>query len=185
MPLDTSRVNLDLLHRPFRDAVLPILQACPMGLVLTWGLRNADQQNAIVGQGRGVGQLVAMGLSLADARRFSRPDLPRVSNAIFGNSSHNWGCAVDVAVDADLLRPGLQPDWDPTRDTDPATPGEQPDGWYWLKSALAGHPLLRHGEEWGDWPHIEWRAWRKVKAAQLRLVRPAAPAAAPAAKTAA
>lgn len=67
-----------------------------------------------------------------------------------GKSAHNFGLAVDVALDGDPDRPGLQPDWKPD-------PG---DGWYWLRDAIRPHPRLHHGSSFGDWPHIERYVWK-------------------------
>jgi hypothetical protein len=167
MPLLWRTVDPALLRVPFRAAIERAFAPLTATYVATWGVRTADEQNAIAGQGRTVGELIALGMTPADARRFAAPTLPRVSNAIAGMSAHNWGCAIDICVDADPVKPGLQPDWTPTADTDPITPGDQPDGWIQLRERLAqGFPELRSGGDWGDLPHIEWRQWRKIRAAR-------------------
>lgn len=77
--------------------------------------------------------------------------------AIGGLSAHNYGRAIDVVLDVDNLKPGLQPSWN-----------TKMAGWLWLKLAVNRHPRLRSGWRYNDWPHIEqlnWRdyvAWRKT-----------------------
>lgn len=68
-----------------------------------------------------------------------------------GRSAHNFGMAVDVVLDADSVKPGLQPSWDTKL---PA--------WLWLKMATIPHPRLRGGWRFGDWPHIERVGWPTV-----------------------
>lgn len=66
-----------------------------------------------------------------------------------GQSAHNFGLAVDVVLDADKERPGLQPSWD-----------TKLPGWLWLKAACATHPRLKSGWSFSDWPHLESSGWR-------------------------
>jgi hypothetical protein len=174
MPLVWRSVDPAKLHPAFRAAVEAACATVAARLVATWGLRTDDEQNATVGKGRTVGELRAMGLSEADAKRFAKPSEPRVSNAKAGQSAHNWGCAIDVVVDANPLTEKVEADWTPTRDTDAATAGDQPDGWYQLRAAIAADPRLKSGAEWNDWPHIEWRDWRRVRAAALKIPIPRA-----------
>lgn len=74
-----------------------------------------------------------------------------------GMSAHNprgtppFGCAVDLALDIDAL-PGLQPSWD-----------KRLPGWKYLAAAIPeSHATLKHGRSFGDWPHVEWKAWKKI-----------------------
>lgn len=79
-----------------------------------------------------------------------------------GKSAHNYRRAVDVVPDGDPTRPGVQPDWTP----------EPGDAWHDLAAAVDGHPRLRHGRRFGDWPHIEAVNWRQH---QGRILPPNAP----------
>lgn len=67
-----------------------------------------------------------------------------------GKSAHNYGLAIDVALDADPNKPGLQPTWN-----------TKASGWVWLKSECIGHPFLDNGWWFGDWPHVQWRNWKR------------------------
>lgn len=67
-----------------------------------------------------------------------------------GQSAHNFGLAVDVVLDVDPVKPGLQPSWDTNLP-----------GWLWLRGATLVHPRLKGGWKFGDWPHIERLNWRK------------------------
>jgi hypothetical protein len=66
-----------------------------------------------------------------------------------GRSAHNFGLAIDVVLDADSAKPGLQPTWDINLK-----------GWIWLKAHCAAHPRLKSGWSFGDWPHIEAVNWK-------------------------
>lgn len=66
-----------------------------------------------------------------------------------GISPHNYGMAIDVALDGDALRPGLQMLWDVKN---PA--------WLRLVAAIWKHPRLRSGKWYSDWPHIERLNWK-------------------------
>lgn len=67
-----------------------------------------------------------------------------------GESAHNYGLAIDVVLDTDPDKPGLQPSWD-----------VKLAGWGWLKSASIPHPRLQCGWSFGDWPHVQRFNWRK------------------------
>jgi peptidoglycan LD-endopeptidase CwlK len=79
------------------------------------------------------------------------PPAPRAAPA--GRSAHNFGLAIDVALDSDSARPGLQADWMPN----------EGDGWYWLRDTVKTHPRLHSGASFNDWPHIERFQWEKFK----------------------
>lgn len=66
-----------------------------------------------------------------------------------GLSPHNYGYAIDVALDGDPVRPGLQMLWDVKN---PA--------WLRLVAAIWKHPRLRSGRWYSDWPHIERLNWK-------------------------
>lgn len=65
-----------------------------------------------------------------------------------GNSAHNWGMAVDVALDNDP-KAGLQATWN-----------VKAAGWIWLKAAIWKHPRLHSLWKIGDFDHIERLNWR-------------------------
>jgi hypothetical protein len=66
-----------------------------------------------------------------------------------GKSAHNFGLAIDVALDGAPL-PGLQMTWN----TNSA-------GWRWLKANTVPHPRLKNGWSFGDWPHVERYRWAR------------------------
>jgi hypothetical protein len=71
-----------------------------------------------------------------------------------GKSAHNRypSLAVDICLDLDGGRPGLQPSWDIRHP-----------GWQALVRLIPkNHPFLRHGRLFGDWPHIEVKGWREI-----------------------
>lgn len=74
-----------------------------------------------------------------------------------GRSAHNYGLAVDLALDMDPLALGLQPSWKVAKSR----------GWLWLRDAAAAHPRLASGWRYGDWPHLERVRWtQQITAAQ-------------------
>lgn len=85
------------------------------------------------------------------------PPAPRAAPA--GRSAHNFGLAVDVALDAARNTPGLQADWNPIEGS----------GWFWLRDAIKAHPRLHSGYSYDDWPHIERFKWEQLKGWSSRL----------------
>lgn len=69
-----------------------------------------------------------------------------------GKSAHNFGLAIDVVLDADPDKPGLQASWN-----------IKLAGWLWLKLASIKHPRLKNGWSFSDWPHIEKYKWEQFK----------------------
>lgn len=100
---------------------------------VTHGLRSRDQQEALYN------------IYLKYGRPLAAPP---------GKSAHEFGLAIDVAVDVDEDRKGLQPTWDTTHL-----------GWVQLRLSLITHPFLESGSLWKsrDWPHIQMRNWRDFK----------------------
>lgn len=96
MPSDlVRRLNLDLLYPPFLEKLLETLAGCRAAGQDYWatsGTRTMAEQAALYFQGR-----TAPGKIVTNARP--------------GMSLHNYGIAVDCTRDADLTKPGLQPDW--------------------------------------------------------------------------
>lgn len=68
-----------------------------------------------------------------------------------GKSAHNFRWAVDLVLDTDPNRPGLQPSWN-----------VKLYWWLLLKKVVNANPYLRHGSDFGDWPHVEWRNWKRA-----------------------
>jgi hypothetical protein len=66
-----------------------------------------------------------------------------------GKSAHNFGLAIDVALDGDP-KPGLQMLWNTSHK-----------GWLWLKVEMFKHPRLKNGNTFGDWPHCEVYKWQQ------------------------
>lgn len=69
-----------------------------------------------------------------------------------GKSAHNFGLAVDVVLDVDPDKPGLQPSWN-----------IKLAGWIWLFASILKHPRLKSGVTFGDGGHIEKYKWYKYK----------------------
>lgn len=120
-------VNRTMLEPQFLEDVTKLLEGSPFWWAITSGFRSLSEQQILYDKYR------------AGGARAAPP----------GRSAHNFGFAIDVVLDGDPVKPGLQPDWNPN-------PG---DGWYWLRDAITPHPRLRHGSHFGDWPHIERYHW--------------------------
>lgn len=61
-----------------------------------------------------------------------------------GLSPHNIGEAIDVVLDGDKVKQGLQMNWD----------WDNP-AWQRMFDAIKAHPRLHSGKTFGDGPHIE------------------------------
>lgn len=103
---------------------------------LTSGLRDYAEQTRLYALGRTVPNVDAT---------TARPMGGTVTNAKAGQSLHNFGLAVDVALDGATERAGLQPDWSPEA------------------YAVWGEEARRVRLEWGgswtsfkDYPHVQW-----------------------------
>ena len=138
----TSR-SIDDLVIPARLRCVAHLAACKregIDLLITCTHRDAEAQNALYAQGRSRAQLDAVGL-------FKAQPTPGaiVTNALGGDSMHQWKCAYDVVP----LRTG-KPIWN--------TSGE--DGQLWQRVGELGE---QNGLEWaGRWvrfrefPHFQF-----------------------------
>jgi hypothetical protein len=125
-----GRVDPVLLQPHFRADVEAFLAESPHTWYVTEGFRSierSDQLYALYKAGKG----------------------PRAAPG--GKSAHNFGLAIDVALDNDD-RPGLQPTWD-----------VRMAGWAWLKARSVPHPRLKNGWSFSDWPHIERYKWQRFK----------------------
>ena len=129
-----KRIDLDLLYAPLRDTVLDCLAACRrrgFDYYVTEGHRTYGRSH-VLHQAflEGIGPRAAPG----------------------GRSAHNFGLAVDLVLDVDVKKRGLQPSWT----------AEAFD--------VAGEEATRLGLDWGkrfgDMPHVGWRGF--VSAAELR-----------------
>lgn len=124
----TWRADPSLLDPAFRDDIERFLGESRYSWYVLSGFRSMEEQRV-----------------LWENYRFRNG--PRAAPP--GRSAHNVGLAVDVVLDADAEKPGLQPSWDTKL---PA--------WVWLKAASIPHPRLRSGAWFGDWPHLQSTRWK-------------------------
>lgn len=120
------RVDLDLLYPPFLEKLLDTIAACNARgcrYVATHGFRTYGEQMALWAKGRTVRG-------------------PIVTNAKGGQSSHNFGLAVDFVRDLDAAKPGVQPSW---TDSD-----------YLVLAEEAEQRGLHSGRGYKDYPHVSW-----------------------------
>lgn len=138
-----SRLDLAKLYPPFLQRVTPMLDELVAQQIAYWGVsgfRPYDAQTELYAQGR------------------TKPG-PIVTYARAGESSHNFGLAIDFVRDGYLDRAGLQPDYRPAS-----------------YDAL-GASAAKHGLVWGgtwrvkDLPHVQWPGY--VTADQLEPLRQA------------
>lgn len=133
MPLSWGKVDPSLLDPAFRKDVEAFLTASPYLWGVAYGYRSLEQQDELYRK------------HLAGGPRAAPP----------GRSAHNFGLAIDVMLDGDPKKPGIQPDWVTTHA-----------GWLWLKAQSIPHPRLRTGWRYKDYGHIEavnWQLMAKAK----------------------
>lgn len=140
------KVRFDNLEPVFLMDVQELLEKSPYTWYVTSGHRSLEDQAKLFGQGRTVAQVLSKGLPADTAA----PHLPKVTNALPSQSAHNYGLAIDVVLDGDDNKPGLQALWDTKHR-----------GWLWLKSETLKHPRLEGGWKFSDWPHIQKYQWKK------------------------
>ena len=137
-----GKIESRLLLPEFVQDINDLLGPCPYNWYVTEGFRSIERSDA----------LYAAYKAYLDK---AGPPAPRAAPG--GKSAHNFGLAIDVALDSDLHKPGLQPDWNPGIDNGKA------DGWLWLRGKVNAHPRLRGGWWYADWPHIERYKWERHK----------------------
>ena len=149
MPTDLiQRINPDLLYLDFTMRLLNLLAAARAeghDFFVISGFRSWKEQTALWAKGR------------------TQPGT-KVTNAMGGESSHNFGLAADLCKDQDKMRIGLQPDW----------------------NAKSYEPLRelcpKHGLVWGgtyknfDGPHVNYPGYNtSTELAPLRKLWKACP----------
>lgn len=131
--LDWQKVNPEELDPVFRKDVESFLSASPYLWGVTYGLRSLALQEELYRK------------YLAGGPRAAPP----------GRSAHNFGLAIDVTLDGDPHKTGVQPDWVTTHA-----------GWLWLKTKSLLHPRLRTGWKYADYGHIEAVGWEQMAKAK-------------------
>lgn len=138
----TWRADRSRIYPPLADALDALLSGAPHSWYAISGERSLEEQERLFvayqawlkGKGPMAGRAAPPGMSAHNPR-----------------GTPPFGMAVDLALDVEPT-PGLQPSWD-----------RRLPGWEWLRSAIPpDHPTLLHGRAFGDWPHVEWRAWRTI-----------------------
>lgn len=127
MPADQmTRVNLDLLYPAFLERVMVLLANC-----------NARGKRYVITEGH---RTYARSNDLARAYEAGGPRA-----AAGGKSNHNFGLAIDVVLDVDVDKPGVQLSKNPWGSGD-----------YVVLTEEAKKLGLKCGADYKDWPHIEW-----------------------------
>ena len=150
-----SRIDLSVLHPVFAAKVLELHLNClarGAAYFATSGLRTFGEQNDLYALGRTVPNVDATP---------QNPMGGTVTNAKGGRSYHNWGLAVDFALDKDTTKAGLQPNWKPEA------------------YVILGEEARKLGLEWGgdwlsfkDYPHVQLKISKVgLNLAGLRLLR--------------
>jgi peptidoglycan L-alanyl-D-glutamate endopeptidase CwlK len=139
--MNKSKNRLEGLHEIVKEAAEMLIENSynrGVNIVITQGLRNISEQNALYAQGRTV-LYSANGIKLS-----------KVTNAKGGYSNHNFGVAIDFAL---LTSNGVSVSWDTNGDYD----GDKKADWFEVVEEAK-----KLGFEWGgDWtsfvdmPHLE------------------------------
>ena len=134
MPTENfRRISLDLLYPPFLERVLEVIARCNERghrYIATSGYRTYGEQLDLWKLGR-----VLPGKQVTAARG--------------GESSHNFGLAVDFVRDMDLKKPGVQPSWS-RADYDVLVE----------ECAAEG---LHNGKGYDDWYHVAFPGFETAK----------------------
>jgi hypothetical protein len=130
MPISWGAVDSSRLEPQFKADVEKLLSESPYHWYVTFGYRSNELQKVLYDK------------YLAGGPKAAPP----------GSSAHNYGLAVDVVLDIDAEKPGLQPSWN-----------TKLAGWLWLFAKVKLHPRLKSGVSFGDGGHIERYKWQKHK----------------------
>lgn len=128
-----GKVDPNLLDPIFWRDVAEFLASSPYTWEVRYGFRSLEEQDALYRKYQAGG--------------------PRAAPP--GRSAHNFGLAVDVVLDGDPKKPGIQPDWVTTHA-----------GWTWLKLRSIAHPRLRSGWRYSDFGHLEAVNWQAMARAR-------------------
>lgn len=120
------KVDPKLLDATFLRDVEKFLGESPYHWGVTYGFRSLELQKELYDKYRAGG--------------------PRAAPP--GRSAHNYGLAVDIVLDGDPAKPGVQMAWN-----------TKLAGWLWLKAASIKHPRLRTGWAYKDFGHLEAVGW--------------------------
>jgi hypothetical protein len=121
-------VNMDL-DPQFKEDLLNLLSNLPDTWWIISGFRSNTEQRKLYN------------IYLATNKNKAAPP---------GKSAHNYGLAVDVVLDGDPEKKGLQAIWNVR-----LLP------WLRLFAAIKKHPRLKSGISFGDGSHIERYKWKK------------------------
>src|SRR5512147_1136727 len=144
MPIIWDRVTKEGLAPVFLSYLNTELEPSEFNWWVMYAYRSPDLQNELW-------QKYKAWLDYEAGRSTVKPTWQKAKAAPPGRSAHNYGMAVDVVIDMDKIKPGLQPSWDI----------ERPE-WRWLIAFLDDHPFLKSGVSWGDGGHIELRGWETI-----------------------
>lgn len=146
MPIHWRKIDQRLLHDQFCEDVNDLLSRSPYDWYVTEGFRSRARSNKLYDEYKN-GIIVGY---KTDGTPIRGKKGPKAAPA--GKSAHNYGLAIDVALDGDDITPGLQMSWD-----------TKAKGWLWLKTESILHPRLKNGWSFNDWPHIEKYKWQNFK----------------------
>lgn len=146
MPIHWRSIDPLLLDLAFRRDVEKFLQESPYDWYVTEGFRSIERSNKLYDEYKNG---IILGYK-TDGTPIRGKRGPKAAPG--GKSAHNYGLAIDVALDGDAVKPGLQMDWN-----------VKAQGWLWLKTESILHPRLKNGWSFHDWPHIERYKWQRYK----------------------
>lgn len=135
MALFWREIDSGLLLPEFIYDLKSVLEPDPSDWYVTWGFRSIEDSDKL---------FAAYATYLAGRG----PKAPKAAQG--GKSPHNFGLAVDLALDGDPHTPRVQPEWN-----------EQHPDWIRLRSKIDAHPRLHGGWWFGDGDHIERTHWKQ------------------------